>query len=496
MAHKIILICMMLFTSSFSSTFAAEVPINTNHDIIIVGGGMSGLTAAFFLHDYDVKVLERSAWIGGRDVSNSFTTFSYTSPESTPRSALSKMIDGLDFEILEVPSPIRAYFENDQYFYGSDGLALHLIGESSVGEYNRFVMVVQTVFRQYHRIPNLILTGDLADLDNLTAQQWIDRNNFPTVFAEWLNGLARSHFGSSLEEISALSLIADIGPEFAVVEPVQDIHALENSPEVGRVKTNRWGFADAEQARQKMTDFFGDQIQLNSSVTTIERINEIYIVTYEDAAGQSHTLTSKAVILAVPASIAPRLAPTLFDEEQQDILYQIAYRSYVMVQLTGGEPWFTNAMDVSFPKGARFTDIYDDTWMTRFYNSTSVTDTYSWTIFVSPYNQAETELLDADDEGIMIQVYGDLETFFPDFDRNATEYSVERISNVDPIMTVGSYSRLLRLHEITNGGCILSGDFTVFPDFEGMIDSGYLAAQKTIRFLDSFSGFECSENYK
>lgn len=47
-----------------------------------------------------------------------------------------------------------------------------------------------------------------------------------------------------------------------------------------------------------------------------------------------------------------------------------------------------------------------------------------------------------------------------------------------PIMTLGAYQRLSRLHEITEGSLLLAGDYMIYPTFESAAESGYLAARK------------------
>jgi hypothetical protein len=125
---------------------AVEGEIEASHDVIVVGGAMSGITAAFHLQDYDVKVLERSYQIGGRALTQSFHTFAYESAANgRVRNPICEMIDGMGLEILKIISPDQVYVHNNQWFYGRDGLALMLIEQNSVQDFNRFASTVQSL---------------------------------------------------------------------------------------------------------------------------------------------------------------------------------------------------------------------------------------------------------------------------------------------------------------------------------------------------------------
>ena len=47
-------------------------------------------------------------------------------------------------------------------------------------------------------------------------------------------------------------------------------------------------------------------------------------------------------------------------------------------------------------------------------------------------------------------------------------------------MTLGAYKRLTRLHETTNNGLYLAGDYMIYPTFEAAVESGQIAAEKAI----------------
>jgi len=74
----------------------------------------------------------------------------------------------------------------------------------------------------------------------------------------------------------------------------------------------------------------------------------------------------------------------------------------------------------------------------------------------------------------------DLEKMFPGVRNKVDGYDVYRHIFAYPVMTIGAYHRLSRLHEISEGSFILAGDFMIFPTFEAAVDSGFLAAEKAM----------------
>jgi hypothetical protein len=89
------------------------------------------------------------------------------------------------------------------------------------------------------------------------------------------------------------------------------------------------------------------------------------------------------------------------------------------------------------------------------------------------------------DEEILQNVYADLDKVFPGVQAQIVGYDLQRFPYAYPVMTLGAYKRLTRLHEITQGGLLLAGDYLIYPTFEAAVESGYLAAQKATAFLNN-----------
>jgi len=77
-------------------------------DAVIVGGGASGLAAAWLLKDYRIRVLEAESVAGGRTIGGQWRGFHYakgTEYIGEPEGALAAWIDDLGLKALAIPPP-------------------------------------------------------------------------------------------------------------------------------------------------------------------------------------------------------------------------------------------------------------------------------------------------------------------------------------------------------------------------------------------------------
>jgi hypothetical protein len=333
-------------------------------------------------------------------------------------------------------------------------------------------------------------------LDNITAGQWFADNQFPPAFLDQYNVISRGRFGSNLDEISALSLIAEIGGDFVDFKPIQTADSLTNSATTGQYKTNKYVFADNDQTIKTITEYFGDRVHVFSNVLEVTREGNRFLVVYEDKEKQRHVEAARAVILAVPAFIANSMASSILSQEQVDLLQQVPYRSYVTVQLYSETPIINQAFRFIAPAGLLFTDVYDDLWGYRATDPSFTAEMVTATVIVSPQSHNDESFFDIGEDEMYNRLFSEMDPFFAGVQEKALGYVSYNLSNIDPIMNLGAYHRLARLHETMRDGLILSGDYTIFPDFEGMVNSGYVAAQRAKEFLQQDSSVLYSDRYR
>lgn len=457
-------------------------------DVAIIGGGIAGLSAAYFLRDYNIRVLEKGTHVGGRTVSGNYKGLTYakgTEYLNQPDGALRTIIRQLELESKEIPSPKDAHFYKDVFYYGEEGLALMYIRHGSLGDFNRFMAVIQEYYGVYNDVPRFDLKSDLAKLDEISALEWFERQNLPQVFKDVYNVAARGLFGANLSEISALSFVPEVGSDFDGVKPIASARDLKNLPRQGQADTGSFTFINGvSEVTDALAKVLDHKVSLGADVTSVLRRGSYYLVSFTDLSGIKYTLGAKMVILAVPAPAALQIAPLVLENEQKRIMEQIPYAASLTAALFSDRPIHVDAFDLAVPDGWFFTNIYDSTWVQRFYDeSTQDQKTSILGVYIAPESFTDRSLLALPDYQVIENIYTDLEKLFPGVRQNITGYDLHRFPYAYPVMTAGAYRRLTRLHRITKGTLLLAGDYMIYPSFEAAAESGFQAAEKALARL-------------
>ena len=475
---------------SYSSLAADRQP--EAHDVVVIGGGVAGLTAGYYLRDLDVLILEKKGTVGGRTISAMHKSFAYakgTEYLGIPENPLAQMIDELQLTPREIPSPMDAYFDGDRFYYGNDGIKRYLISNSDAEAYQKFVELINGAYDEYDEIPDLTYNEDAKALDHISAAQWLRDNDTPDVFIQKYNVTAKGLFGATMDEISALSFIPEAAYDYEGNSDEQEESDYEDLDEAdleaeyadaGSEHSGSYSFVKGlTELTDRLGEVLGDKIRLDSTVISVTTQGDSYAVTYFGADGNTTTVLANNIVLAVPAPEALKIASSVLSEEHVEILQTVEYSSYATVALFSDTPIFDKAFDLAVADAYYFTDVYDATWVERFYDrgKTDVEE-YIASVYVAPKAGSDHALDSISDEELLDNIYQDLNKIFPGAREKVTGYDIERFPYAYPIMSLGAYERLLDLDELNHGALILAGDYMVYPTFEAAVQSGHLAAER------------------
>ena len=467
---------------------AADGPDDDGLEVVIIGGGIAGLTAAYGLHDRKIAVLEAEATVGGRTVTGRRGGWSYakgTEYLGIPEGVFADMVSDLGLEPVEIPAPMDIAFRDGRFHAGSGARTKYLVDRGGLGTYNRFLRTLRRIARDYEPVPDHDPDGPLARLDAITARAWFEELNLPEVYHEAYNVMARGLFGATLDEVSALAAFEEIAFDFEgadILEDRDDVRDLTRHMAPSGAFTFRTGITEVSDA---IAARLGDRLLTGSRVTRITGNDEDgYTVVFRDETGAARELETAAVIIATPTPITLKIADAVLSAEQKRILAQVPYAPYVTAAVFSDEPIFDAGFDLAVPDGWFITDLYDSTWVQRHVDPAA--DGYRGAIaslYIAPRGYADTELLTLPDAEIMRRGLSDLDRIFPGASARVTGFDIHRHHFAYPVMTPGAFARLTRLHATLIGGMQLAGDGVVYPTYQTAILSGQLAAERLLEYL-------------
>ncbi|MGL5684056.1 MAG: flavin monoamine oxidase family protein [Marinifilaceae bacterium] len=469
-----------------------EYPTEINgiefRDITIIGAGISGLTCGYHLNQRkkSFMILEKTNRVGGRAISGMKNNFTYAKGAEylgKPESVLSGMIKGLGLSPKEIPSPMDAYYDGSNFYYGTKGIERYMIGLSNVSTYKRWVQLLLNEGNEYDDIPYIEYNNYAKELDNISAEQWLVQNGF-SAYVNKYNVASRGLFGAALSEISALSLI----PEAAFDFDEDDLADINGNFDIN----NEYGEAAAEESESytftkgltELTDALGaamsTKIRLSSNVYKISKDGDYYLTEYYDVNGVSRKLLSNKIVLAIPAPLALALGNEIISDERKALIEQIQFSSYATVALFSNTPIFNKAFDLAVPNNYFFTDLYDATWVQRHFDKSLSSDTYIISAYIAPQTYTDHAIDKMSDSELLENVYKDLVKIFPDAKNQITGHDIQHFPYAYPVMTLGAYERLIKLYNLNKGTVLLAGDSMIYPTFEAAVESGYQAARTLI----------------
>jgi protoporphyrinogen oxidase len=316
-------------------------PATARHDFVIVGGGVSGLTAAYRLQHRDFLLLEKEPHWGGNAYAMEYEGSTY----ATGSAFLTKDEHAYPFakEIGLTPLPINS----------PDGSILR--GElilDTWGDGLDKLPYSPSVRDGFKKFKKEMLAIDVEKRGKeLFSKAFSDfLKGYPAEVTQWWDNFGPSNWGAASEETAAALGIGTL-QEMAEESRADDRYTWPGG--LGAITKKLAGILEATQK---------DRMIAGATTVAVVSEKEAVQVTYM-LGGELKTVAAKAVIMATPKFITRRIVEGL-PEKQSEAMHQIRYIPYPVVNLIFDKPVFNHGYDTWCP-GNSFTDFVVADWVMK-----------------------------------------------------------------------------------------------------------------------------------
>jgi protoporphyrinogen oxidase len=325
------------------STFFARPAASARHDVVVVGGGVSGLAAAYRLQHHDFLLLEKEPHWGGNAYEMEYEGNAY----GTGSAFLTKDEYTYHFaqEIGLTPLPI----DNSDATIVRGELVLDTWGEGL----NKlpYPASVREGFKKFKKEMLAIDVPKRArELFGMPFSDFL--KSYSVELKQWWDNFGPSNWGAASHDTAAA-----IG-----------IYSLQEMADESR-RDDRYTWPGglgaltktlAEILQQKK---YKDRMLTEATIVAVVPGKEEVQVTYMRN-GELKTVSAKAVVMATPKFITRRIIEGV-PEKQSDAMKQIRYIPYPVVNLVFDKPVFNGGYDTWCPGGNSFTDFIVADWVVR-----------------------------------------------------------------------------------------------------------------------------------
>ena len=442
------------------------------YDVVIVGGGLAGLTAAWQCRDKELLVLESDNRVGGRIKSEKRGDYWLNTGGhvfSGPGSQTQELADEVGVEIRRIDGHLA-------------GLAMNgaLITKGAVELYplripmsfkDRLSLVISGIKVRLAVLYFARISKRKPDEDYWTFQNRIYNYKNDRTFADFVgktSGDAMAMFAATVTRSGGRVNEVAAGTGIGYFKIVWD-----KSPSLGN---SIWGGASV--FPETIAAKLGDRVKLNSPVKEVV-INEDHVsITYTDSTGD-HTVLAKQVVMAAPATTTYKVLKNAPDDLMA-ALGQIKYAPYVAAAFLTNEEkavW-DNSYGIAAPKRS-FTIFTNQTSVIR---SSEKQRAKGSSIFVFTATDWAEKLIKEDDKAILETYYKDLNEIFPGFSDRVVEHQITRWHEGQTFNFPGR-AKLQPIFTRDNGRVHLAGDFLGTFYTETAITTGKIAGQNVLQKL-------------
>lgn len=421
------------------------------YDVVIVGGGISGITTAYMLRDKKILLLEKEKRMGGRvwsedkyTATNNIGTQFFTDADTSFNNLINEL--GIEFVTHKPKKVPYAFYLNKKFYQDMKELMTPRVKMD----------VLKLMARALPRIISFS-NPDSRNWNDLVKQNMIGElrgisENTKSLIQTYMRGTCLAKPENTSKGMGSALML---GP-FAL----------------GKVAFVKGGFESITQAMLKKME---DKIKDNSQVTRIEDKDNIVHIHYEKD-GETHIIKSKKCVVATEAPYVTKLIPDLPDWKKE-ALNGVKYGPITMVSVFFRKkvPW--ERFFALMSDDTLFQIMVDQTYDTE----DDRNDVPVMCNFIITEYPDETQKIDdflaLSDEEIVNKTLDDFNRILPmkfDVRENLIESKVTRFPLGEIELSPEYYSQHLPKLSKSVGNIHFAGDYTHFISFvEGAVYSAF-----------------------
>lgn len=432
-------------------------------DFVIVGGGVSGLTAAYQLKDHDFLLLEQYADLGGHARGSSYhgIDYSYGAAYCGP-------IDDVYGELYSAIGiePIALTPDRNSFLWNNEWLGTEGDGSKSLHkEFKRLLDECKPVWEALppEMEPEKLNTEALNKLDQTLMVQCM--KGYSKEFVALIDAFCKSSLNGNMQQLSGLAgygLLYDL---------VHTTHVFKGgNPAIARGLAAKVDKAGSNRCIKK------------AFVWNIEIKDGGASVIYSTGDGTAHRVDCKHVIVASSPLVASRQLKHIPDETKASLM-SFRFGSYLVANVCMKEKLFKGTYDCFAGPPFSFADITvaETPYIkTNTYNPSmgSVLTIYQ------PYaagSEGRMVLMQGDGPKIASSIVTQLEKLIPGALKQIDEVTLTRWGHALAIIGPGYFSRLSKLQNLPDAPYSLAhSSVWGWPAVESAIRGGRIAAERAV----------------
>jgi protoporphyrinogen oxidase len=433
--------------------------VSARHDVVIVGGGVSGLAAAYRLQHRDFLLLEKEPHWGGNAYAMEYEGSTY----ATGSAFLTKDEHTYPFakEIGLEPLPINS----------SDATIIR--GElvfDTWGEGLSNLPYSASIRESFKKFKKEMLSIDVdkrtKELYNQPFSDYL--KGFPAELTQWWDNFGPSNWGATSEDTAAALAIETL-QEMAGESRTDDRYTWPGG--LGAI---------TKKLAETLQTKYSDRMQTGATtVAVVSEKNEVHVVYM--LGGELKTVAAKAVIMATPKFITRRIVEGL-PGKQSDAMHDIHYIPYPVVNLIFDKPVFNHGYDTWCP-GNSFTDFIVADWVIR--KQAGYQQKFNILSCYTPMKEEERSqlLTETGARKIAANVLADFQKLMPGLNVDPIEVHIYRRGHPLYMSTPGLYTQVQPLARHAMDRVFFANTDSEGP--ESTTNGGILAAQRAVKQVEA-----------